>query len=485
MLIAAVLLSPLACRLVMEGDTVLATLVAVKVQQTQLAASIPPMTASASQSEPAPFQPVFPSPPAGTETPTTASLPPGATSIPTPSDIIPDLDRRDKAAKILLFENMSASGQIRYVQEALERGGYFYLDVGSAVGWFKDQLLSSVDWDLIIAAAEARRAFGGDYFELIDSRLKAGSAVIVEYWDFDLAPEGKASGLLRDCGVEFQADWYEPQQRVFFWLAPENPIFHEPNEVPQLNNAASFWHGDIGDLMRVRVENGQPANEAVVLAGTYPVSKTSHGTLVSCAEGRMILQTFSSHEYQYNQVLNLWQNYIYQTLKSRFKGRPSGAPTPVSTMPVSTPPTPAIVEGPLPGVGNNFPCGDIFTGSLGSAVQFQNQLFEHNAVGSFLIVDLQLINNSQHPVQIWDGDYSVEGLLHGQPVSYSPQKAATGYLYIENPRNLYQDLIQPDIPWSTSLAFDVDSNGSSWVLVVKPGYELNEQVCELRIPLTQ
>ncbi len=78
---------------------------------------------------------------------------------------IDPVDRQLKSARILLFENMSASGYIRIVKEALDRAGYFYLDVGSATGWFKTQLLSSVEWDLIIAAAEANREFGGSSWD--------------------------------------------------------------------------------------------------------------------------------------------------------------------------------------------------------------------------------------------------------------------------------------------------------------------------------
>jgi hypothetical protein len=48
-------------------------------------------------------------------------------------------DRLLKSAKILLFEDMSASRYIRVVKEALDRDNYFYIDVGSAKGWFKSQ----------------------------------------------------------------------------------------------------------------------------------------------------------------------------------------------------------------------------------------------------------------------------------------------------------------------------------------------------------
>ena len=84
-----------------------------------------------------------------------------------------------KSAKILLFEDMSASRHIRIVKEALDEAGYFYLDVGSAKGWFKTQLLSGVAWDLVIAAAEADRQFGGEFCDYIVSQVGRGSAAVV------------------------------------------------------------------------------------------------------------------------------------------------------------------------------------------------------------------------------------------------------------------------------------------------------------------
>jgi hypothetical protein len=70
-------------------------------------------------------------------------------------------------------------------------------------------------------------------------------------------------------------------------------------------------------------------------------------------------------------------------------------------------------------------------------------------------------------------------------VVYSPHKAATGYLYIENSGNLSQDLFQPGATARTALAFDVDPHATDWVFVFKPGIKFNEQVCEARIPLTR
>jgi hypothetical protein len=70
-------------------------------------------------------------------------------------------------------------------------------------------------------------------------------------------------------------------------------------------------------------------------------------------------------------------------------------------------------------------------------------------------------------------------------VEYPLHDAATGYLYIQGSHNLWQDLIQPGAGWRTSLAFDVDPEAQDLVVVVRPGSEFGEQVCEARIPLSR
>lgn len=404
----------------------------------------------------------------------------------TPSAPQPDQRLLD-SARILLFEDMSASRQIRIVKEALDNLGYFYLDVGSAKGWFKTQLLSGTDWDLVIAAAEAERDFGGEFFKYLDDQITKGAGVVVENWDLDAAPSGKAGLLLKRCGLRFQADWYMPELRVFYWTMPEAPVFHEPNQIPgQLRNAAPFWTGDLGDLLEVDPQVASNPNGPIILASTNPEMKTSNGVLSSCLSGRVILQTFRTHEYQHDDMLHLWQNYIYQALKAHLAYTHQTVPTPALTAQPTLAGT-STPAGPTPGPGYIFEhgCDGILSVKLTESPIFQKDLFEHHADGEFLILHLQIVNQSNFPIQIWDQDYFVEARLGSQTLVYSPHKAATGYLYIENSNNMYQDLLQPGATSRTALAFDVDPRASDWVFVFKPGSKFNEQVCEARIPLTR
>lgn len=466
------------------------TMVAIEVLQTNLeqtSIALTQLVSLGAQATPNPSQTAFPN-----STGTVSDVPPVIPQIGTPSAAVrisesePD-ERLMKSAKILLFEDMSASGHIRYVKEALDDANFFYLDVGSAKGWFKSQLLSNEEWDLIIAAAEARRDFGGEFLEYIDERVALGAGAVVEYWNLDYAPAGRSKSFLDRCGVKLQVDWFEPELRVFFWLVPEHPIFHQPNQIAnRLSNGSRLWTGDIGDLLELKYEDSQPVGDAVLLAGTNGAWKTDHGTLVSCLGGRVILQTFSSHEYNYGEMLQLWQNYIYQALKNHFTYTQTNVPTPAVTIQpdfnfTQTP------SGPTPGPAYSleYRCGTIFNARIIGSPVYQKDLFEHHAQGEYLHLKLQLMNLTEFPIQIWDEDYFVEGVVDGQLQIYSRDRAATGYLYIENPVNLSQDLIDAGEVWQTAVAFDVPENGKEWMLVVKPGSEFNEQVCELRIPLTR
>ena len=194
---------------------------------------------------------------------------------PTATPQIDELDERTlRSARILLFEDMSASGHIRLVKEALDLADYFYLDVGSAKGWFKTQLSSSQEWDLIIAAVEAGRNFGGEYFELIDKRIEQGAAAVIEFRDLDAIHAGSSKLLLDRCGVKFQSDWFEPDLRVFFPLQPDHPIFHQPNRVANLRNASMLWKGDVGDLVEINYTTGKPAGDPQLLLGTNTLWKS-------------------------------------------------------------------------------------------------------------------------------------------------------------------------------------------------------------------
>lgn len=426
---------------------------------------------------------VVPETQTGGETPM-PPISPGIHVSPIPGDAPALDDRLLKSAKILLFEDMSASRYTRLVKLALDEAGYSYLDVGSAKGWFKTQLLSPVDWDLVIAAAEAEREFGGEFYEYLTNRVKSGSSVVIENWDLDAAPDGRAGLLLDLCGLQVQEDWYLPDLPVFYWVDPAHPLFNHPNPMARgLAQAQPIWEGDEGDLMQVKP--GSQANP-LILASLNSNWTTDHGLISTCLGGQVILQTFRSHQFNQVDMVALWQNYIFQTLKNRYERVEKLAPTPgVTYVPQDPPPT--IVPAATPGPEYTFPhvCGGALTARITRAPLSTTDLFEHHANGIFIVLRLELENIGPEAVQIWDQDYFLESSVHGKPVVYGIQPAATGYLYIETPTRLWQDLVQPGELFKTALAFDIDPAAQELVFVLRPGSEFNQTVCEVRIPLTR
>lgn len=276
-------------------------------QQAQQAAQLSQATPT---SPPATIAPPPTNPPS--EVPPTSPPPP--TEIP-PSPT-PDFEAMMKSAKILLFEDMAGLYEPRYIRSALDMMGLPYVDVGDASGNFKNQLLSGTDWDLIIVGAESRVKIQGEFFVYINDALKNGSSVIIEIWALDEIASGKINTITTQCGIKFQKDWWEPESPSLWPLAPEHPVFHEPNEGMSLVHFVPYWSGDAGDLIEM-----MPGGKATLLVGNIATEKYRYGTVASCLDGRLIIQTFSSHNYRQEDVTRLWQNYIYNTLRSRFLTR--------------------------------------------------------------------------------------------------------------------------------------------------------------------
>ena len=64
-----------------------------------------------------------------------------------------------------------------------------------------------------------------------------------------------------------------------------------------------------------------PGSPEELFGGTNPTNLNSDGLLATCYEGRFILQTFSTHDYFKEDIIAMWQNYIYYALKNQFLSR--------------------------------------------------------------------------------------------------------------------------------------------------------------------
>jgi hypothetical protein len=240
-----------------------------------------------------------------------------------------------KSAQILLFEDMTGRyDTTRWIQEALDALGLPYQDEKDAQGNFKNSLLMGASggkpWDLIISASEDRKGIQGEFFDYFNTALNNGSSLIMEHWAIDSFSAGKISTLLSKCGVRFQADWHAvgypipDSEQVMYPYDGTSPVLHEPNEGIRISNPTDFWwnwwlyypawgYGDYGDFLEKL-----PGSNAVIVLGQKSQDKTRYATLVTCLDGRMTFQTYSTHSYGHDRIVPLWQNMIYQALKARY-----------------------------------------------------------------------------------------------------------------------------------------------------------------------
>ena len=244
-----------------------------------------------------------------------------ATAEPDNQQVLADFETWMKTADILLYEDIAGVyTTTRFVMEALDSLGLEYVDVGDAVGNFKDQLVSGgpggEGWDLVISAKEARGLVKGEIYDYINDNFNNGSSVIIEEWQLDSIVVGKVALLLNRCDVEWQDDWYgDPIENQLLWPVDGSlAIHHQPNEGIALTNPSSFWGNDLGDFFRLA-----PGSKADVLWVARANVKDSFITAFSCEENRLIFQTYCSHSYGKDRVVRMWENYIYNALLARYE----------------------------------------------------------------------------------------------------------------------------------------------------------------------
>ena len=251
---------------------------------------------------------------------------------PTCASLSPEeLQARMKTANILLYEDMTTRlNTIRYVKPVLDKMGLKYKDDGAAGGWLRDDIAKGPregkTWDLVIIAAEDKVRASGEFFTYVMTSLDKGSSVIMETWFLDASYNGLAQGVMDRCGLIYDGDWVKiaPARTVLFALDPTNPILNEPNSGMSFSKSTDYWWDpdgrisyDVGDLVRTN-----PGSSSKLLLGTTAEAKESHGTLTECMDGRLILQTFSDHQFSLDSMSLLWQNYIYNALRARFEAFP-------------------------------------------------------------------------------------------------------------------------------------------------------------------
>jgi len=252
--------------------------------------------------EPPPVQPTIP--------PTAVPTQPLPTEVlPTPTE---DVEALIKSAKVLVYENTDARNMGMWIQDALDGLGIKYTQTGSYSGHFMEYLNSGTRYDLIIVGAEDKNVIRGEFWDVINTRLvRDQAAMIAEIWYLDSEANGPISKILSGCGIRYQKD-YDIADSIYWWV-PDHPVFNEPNTALPLLHYNRFWANQTGD--QIRLGSG---GEATLLAGLAAKPSNGGAVLASCYEGRVIIQTFSDHDYHEADIVPLWQNYIHYTLKNHF-----------------------------------------------------------------------------------------------------------------------------------------------------------------------
>jgi hypothetical protein len=245
------------------------------------------------------------------------------TDAPPPQQIHEDMDALIKASNILIYEDVVGDPTLVPVVgntvSAMRFSGGKVINTGDAMGRFREHANSATPWDLIIVAAEARSGFSGELFEMLYDHIDNGGAVIIEIWYLDRVSQGKISPILNDCGVRLFRDWergtnYDPYKYSIYWLDTSHPLLSTPNTVQAPSYPYPEWFGDAGDLLELG-----SGGDAVLVGGLYPNRNSDYGVLTSCMGGRMVIQTFSSHDYNLDLIQALWENYITYTLTKHYE----------------------------------------------------------------------------------------------------------------------------------------------------------------------
>lgn len=306
-----------------KEKSLLETQAAMSVQQTVMAMS--QQTEAAQPQQEQPQQPAQEQPqaqPTFTPYPTYTTAP-QATAAPPQPTAAPDFDEWKRTANILVYEDMKGNFSfLPRVDQALDALGYSganVVRVGDAQGNFMRELNTGRGWDLIIVAGESRTAPTGEFWDVIGELvIQDDVALIAETWDLDSYYIGKISPLMSRCGITLHRDWerdpnaFDIYNYSIYWLDSTHPIFTEPNIVQPFLVSDLVWWWDAGDLIKIK------GGDAELLAGTQKKEYSLYGLITTCMEGRVVWQTFSTHDYPYDDTIALWQNYIEYALRARF-----------------------------------------------------------------------------------------------------------------------------------------------------------------------
>lgn len=245
---------------------------------------------------------------------------------PTPTPRVSgEMENRIRNAKVLILEDIACDQLlIPRINSAVQNLGMnteLVHNYNCATGDFIETLNAGEDWDLIIVATEQRTEARLDIWEALYDYAMDGTAIVIEAWYLEEIQGGTIAPLLEECGVRVHADWHrkvedEAYTYVVYDVASNNhEIFNRPAKVEVPMIPRFYWADDVGDLIEVLPDSHGTA----IIGGLHKSHSTYYGLITECLNKRMILQTFSTHNYKKVDTISLWQNYIYNTLLAHFE----------------------------------------------------------------------------------------------------------------------------------------------------------------------
>lgn len=313
------LLAVLACTfpsLAGEDPAIIETRMAMGVQQTSMAIQQATLNAAGMEADRPTDIPTYTPYPTYTSQPSIGIV---ETSAPSAAE---DMNSLIKSSNILIYEDIlgypTLMPMIENTIDSMGFSGGKIINAGDGLGTFKQNANSATEWDLMIVATEVRSEFSGEMFEMMYDHIDNGGAVIIEAWHLDKIANGKIAPILSQCGVRFQRDWirnyeYDPFDYSIYWLDKSHPLLSMPNTVQAPSYPYPEWFTDAGDLIEL-----SSGGDAVLVGGLQPSRHSDYGVLAVCLGGRMVIQTFSSHDYEWQTIQPLWVNYITYTLTNHY-----------------------------------------------------------------------------------------------------------------------------------------------------------------------
>lgn len=148
-------------------------------------------------------------------------------------------------------------------------------------------------------------------------------------------------------------------------------------------------------------------------------------------------------------------------------------------------PTSASDETLAPSNDTVWRCGNLFELTLLSPIRFSPRIHDHVATGTFLIVEMQVLNLMDSKYRnLFEEDYQVIGQVNGEGMTFPASFSASYDLYYDSDKFVFfTDDILPGSPFQTAVAFDVDPNGTNWRLLFQPNRWTGSPDCSVEIPL--